>query len=511
MPQQEYNSTTGHQGLYSLAAGLQDRAHQLSPALQACVDQGSQADITSMLNAVEQLAALIGNSETAPGLPEPHPEHRDLVHDIRNLIGVIKGYGELIQEELQDTGKSDVAIGLADMMDRLNSLNTALSPANAAPDAITSKFSLTSGQSIPGTILAIDDNPDNLAILSRHLEKAGHHVLTADCGETALAILEKETIDLIFLDLVMPGISGFEVLNRLKQDDNWRAIPVIMISGQHDTEEVIRCIEAGADDYLRKPFNPVLLNARLNAGLERKRWHDREIAYQDELERNHRFIRNTFGRYLSDDIVDNLLEREDGLDLGGKLCEVTILMADIRGFTAICEKLEPQRIVTLLNNYLGGMSEVIMQHGGTVDEFIGDAILAIFGAPLSASDDTDRAIRCALAMQDAIKTINQRNVAENLPEIGIGIGLNTGTVVAGNIGSEKRSKYGVVGHPVNVTARIESRTEGGEILASQAVIDASSEKLQIGRQFTTQPKGIVDHITIYQITGIEPKPGEDSA
>jgi class 3 adenylate cyclase len=327
-------------------------------------------------------------------------------------------------------------------------------------------------------------------------------VITANSGETALDLVQQETIDLILLDLIMPGISGYDVLIKLKQNEGLRAIPIIMVSGQHDTEGVIRCIEAGADDYLRKPFNPVLLNARLNAGLERKRWHDKETEYKNELERNQRFIRNTFGRYLSDDIVDNLLEKKDGLDLGGKLCDVTVLMADIRGFTAICEKLEPQRIVSLLNNYLGSMSEIIMQHDGTVDEFIGDAILAIFGAPLSANDDADRAIRCALKMQDEIDTINARIQAEGLPEISIGIGLNTGRVVAGNIGSEKRSKYGVVGHPVNVTARIESYTTGGEILASQAVVDACTSSLSLGRNFTTQPKGIVDHITIHQITGV---------
>ena len=143
--------------------------------------------------------------------------------------------------------------------------------------------------------------------------------------------------------------------------------------------------------------------------------------------------------------------------MGGQLQTVTILMADIRGFTTISESLPPQKVVKVLNNYLGTMAEIIMAHDGTVDEFIGDAILALFGAPVAKADDSARAIACALAMQAEMDAINARNIADGLPSIGIGIGINTGEVVAGNIGS-KRAKYGVVGHAVNVTSRIEDQT-----------------------------------------------------
>ncbi|HMV72044.1 MAG TPA: adenylate/guanylate cyclase domain-containing protein, partial [Pseudomonadales bacterium] len=236
--------------------------------------------------------------------------------------------------------------------------------------------------------------------------------------------------------------------------------------------------------------------------LERKRWHDREEAYRRELERNQRFIRNTFGRYLSDEIVDALLETPQGLDLGGVTCKVTILMADIRNFTHICESHTPQQVVKLLNNYLGAMSSVIMEHRGTVDEFIGDGILAIFGAPVAYADDVRRAVRCALAMQQAVHGINKRNHAIGLPAIAIGIGLNTGLVVAGNIGSERRSKYGVVGHTVNLTARIESLTAGGEILGSQSTVDEVGPGLHTGRCLRTRPKGMAAEVTIHAITGL---------
>jgi class 3 adenylate cyclase len=332
-------------------------------------------------------------------------------------------------------------------------------------------------------------------------------VLAAASGAEAIAILQRSAVDLIFLDLVMPEMSGLELLKRIKSDERLRAVPVIIVSGIAESDGVIGCIEAGAEDYLSKPFNPTLLQARLNAGLQRKRWHDREEAYRRELERNQRFIRNTFGRYLSDEIVDALLESPQGLDLGGITCRVTILMADIRNFSHICESHSPQQVVKLLNNYLGGMSAVIMAHNGTVDEFIGDGILAIFGAPVGRPDDARRATRCALQMQAAVHGINARNRDQGLPEIAIGIGLNTGVVVAGNIGSEQRSKYGVVGHTVNLTARIESYTGAGEILASQSTLDEVGPGLETGRSFRARPKGMAAEVLIHAITGLR---GDDA-
>jgi adenylate cyclase len=332
----------------------------------------------------------------------------------------------------------------------------------------------------------IDDNELSRELLGRYLRRQGHSVLAAASGAEAIAILQHSAVDLIFLDLVMPEMSGLELLKRIKSDERLRAVPVIIVSGIAESDGVIRCIEAGAEDYLSKPFNPTLLQARLNAGLQRKRWHDREEAYRRELERNQRFIRNTFGRYLSDEIVDALLESPQGLDLGGITCRVTILMADIRNFSHVCESHSPQQVVKLLNNYLGAMSAVIMAHNGTVDEFIGDGILAIFGAPVGRPDDARRATRCALAMQAAVHGINARNREHGLPEIAIGIGLNTGVVVAGNIGSEQRSKYGVVGHTVNLTARIESYTGAGEILASQNTVDEVGPGLETGRSVSAR-------------------------
>lgn len=417
-----------------------------------------------------------------------------LWHDLRNTIGTIQGYCELIQEDLLSGHPPTPALneiyGLSEQLLLLGD-----------PSQQQTKLPRSSNITIiTGTILIVEDQRESRDILRRHLEKDHHTVLQAASGKEMFNILESQDVDLILLDLILPEMDGHELLDRLKRHKQWRAIPVIVISGNKDTERVIRCIEAGAEDYFFKPFNPVLLQARINAGVERKRWHNREQRYREELEKNHRFIRKVFGRYLSEEIVSTLLENPDGLDLGGVQRKVTVLMADIRGFTAIAENLPPQRVVKLLNNYLGAMSDIIMKHNGTIDEFIGDAILAIFGAPINREDDTDRAINCALAMQAAMDDINQKNRLEQLPEITMGISLNTGTVIAGNIGSEKRTKYGVVGHTVNQTARIEEHCPAGAILISDSTLQDSTAILSISNSKKIKAKGILKAFDIFEIT-----------
>lgn len=485
-----------------------------NPTGQAAIDPGAILAIERQVADLIALAEDLGATAILPDLEkcslaaaraadclarnQPLPDTAALRHDLRNHLGAIAGYAELILEEYGTT----LAAALGNAITGLRGRAIATLDGGTWEHPVAAATPSQLRQAAPGTLLVIDDSEHSRELLQRYLARQGHRVLTATSGIEALEILGRMPVDLIFLDLVMPEMSGLELLSRLKADPLLRAVPVIVVSGISETSGVIRCIEAGAEDYLNKPFNPTLLQARLAAGLERKRWHDREEAYRRELERNQRFIRNTFGRYLSDEIVDALLESPQGLRLGGSACTVTILMADIRNFSWICENHEPEQVVQLLNNYLGAMSAVVMAHNGTVDEFIGDAILAIFGAPVGREDDALRAITCALGMQEAVTGINTRNRALGLPEIGIGIGLNTGKVVAGNIGSERRSKYGVVGHTVNLTARIEAFTVAGETLASESTIVAAGATVETGRRFTAQPKGMAGEVTIYSIAGI---------
>jgi adenylate cyclase len=223
----------------------------------------------------------------------------------------------------------------------------------------------------------------------------------------------------------------------------------------------------------------------------------------EQLERRNQFIRKTFGRYTSDEIVEELLDMPDGLKLGGEKREVTILMSDLRGFTALAERLEPAEVVSLLNHYLSAMVEAIQRNGGTIDEIIGDAILVLFGAPVAMEDAAQRAVRCALEMQKAMGGVNEHNLQRGWPEIEMGIALHTGEVVVGNIGSTKRSKYGVVGRTVNLTARIESFTVGGQVLVSPALIRAASSGLILGDEIEVHAKGMREAIKCRGLLGQE--------
>jgi adenylate cyclase len=228
-------------------------------------------------------------------------------------------------------------------------------------------------------------------------------------------------------------------------------------------------------------------------------------SYQ-ELERRNEFIRKVFGRYTSDGVVEALLDAPDGLKLGGEKRTVTILMSDLRGFTALAERLEATEVVSLLNHYLSAMVEVIQRNGGTIDEIIGDAILVLFGAPVAMENDPQRAVRCALGMQKAMAGVNKENLQRGWPEIEMGIALHTGEVVVGNIGSLKRSKYGVVGRTINTTARIESFTAGGQIIVSPTLMLGAGQGLILGEDVEVHAKGMKEPLRCRQLLGHKDHP-----
>ncbi|WP_413171559.1 CHASE2 domain-containing protein [Anabaena azotica] len=216
-------------------------------------------------------------------------------------------------------------------------------------------------------------------------------------------------------------------------------------------------------------------------------------------------MQKTFGRYLTDEVVTNLIETPSGLKLGGERRKVTILVSDVRGFSAISEEYPPEQVVEILNLYLEVMTDVINQHKGTINDFMGDGILVMFGAPISREDDSQRAIACAVAMQLAMQKVNEKNQQMNLPILEMGIGINTGEVVAGNIGSQKRAEYTVIGSHVNLAARIESYSVGGQILISEYTLLDANIDLRIDSKSQVEPKGIKHPITIYEIGGIGEK------
>ena len=223
---------------------------------------------------------------------------------------------------------------------------------------------------------------------------------------------------------------------------------------------------------------------------------------QRKLERSNTFIRTIFSRYMSDEVVESILETPEGLRMGGEKKEVTVMMSDLRGFTAISETLPPETVVTIINLYLEVMTEIIFTYQGTINSFLGDGIMILFGAPIAREDDTKRAIACALEMQRVMPDINRNNKALGYPELQMGIGIHTGQVVAGNIGSQKRSHYTVMGKVVNLAARVESYSVGGQILISEQTREACHPLLQIDDSMEVHPKGVEHPITLHQVSAI---------
>jgi class 3 adenylate cyclase len=227
-------------------------------------------------------------------------------------------------------------------------------------------------------------------------------------------------------------------------------------------------------------------------------------AFNQMLEglRQRDFIRSAFGRYVSPEVAKELLESPEGLTFGGQKRVVTVLMTDLRGYTRFAEQGDPASVMNVLNSYLARMTDTIVEHGGTINEFIGDAIFAVFGAPLAHPDHAERAAACALALQRTMGEINRQHEADGLPRFEMGIGVNTGEAVVGNIGSEQRAKYAVVGSAVNVAARVEGATVGGQIFLTAATYELIREIAVVEPPVHLQMKGLSEPLALYALRGM---------
>ncbi len=254
-------------------------------------------------------------------------------------------------------------------------------------------------------------------------------------------------------------------------------------------------------------FNPVLLPENTPREIQNIVW-SRDQMLKKILNASHEqlklidFIRNAFGKYLSSKVVDEILESPDGLKIGGSRKNVTILMSDLRGFTHLSEERDPHEMVLYLNRYLEKMSEIILKYDGIIDEIIGDAILAVFGAPESHGNDPERAVACAIEMQNSLNTLNHALDFQGFPPMEMGIGINTGDVIVGNIGSDLRMKYGIVGATVNEASRIESNTIGGEILIGERTHTHVEAMLTAGPPKTVMMKGMRAPLVLYSVSAI---------
>ena len=435
-------------------------------------------DADQVLTAAAQLSDLVNrllDADAAESLfvdRSVNDVEKELRHDLRTPINAIKGYGEILLEDLEELNEASLCADLGKLLTETDQLLANLGfivdfshgdMDNAAEELGMESMAAeltdlinkpTASEIAPppeetGYILVVDDIASNRDLLSRHLVTDGHRVAVAAGGEQALEMLDQEEFDLVLLDVMMPGISGLEVLARMKRNPNLMAMPVVMVSALDDTSTIIRCIEAGADDYLPKPINQTLLRARIKSGLEKKQWLDEE-------KRQKRFIREAFSRFVAPVVVDQLIENPEQLSLSGKRQELTVLFTDLEGFTRLIEASEPAEVLPVLNRYLDGLCRIVLEHGGTIDKIIGDALLAFFGAPLEQPDHPARGMASVLALDAFSCAFREEDAARALNFGNTRIGIHTGTAVVGNFGGEVFFDYTAHGDVVNTASRMES-------------------------------------------------------
>ncbi len=345
-------------------------------------------------------------------------------------------------------------------------------------------------------LLVVDDNEDNRYALTRRLAREGYpNVAIAVDGLQALELLSSKPVDLVLLDIMMPNMNGYEVLEKMKADEKLRHIPVIMISAVDEIDSVVRCIELGAEDYLSKPFNPTLLRARVGASLERKRLHDQVAAQTADLAAWNRTLEarvkeqlaelervSRLKRFLSPQVAELILSSGDDRVLESHRRPITVLFCDLRGFTAFAETTEPEEVMSVLRDYHAALGQLIHKYDGTVERFAGDGIMVLFNDPLPCPEPNLRAVQMAIEMRDAVGTLAARWRKQGY-ELGFGIGIAHGYATLGRIGFEGRFDYGAIGTVVNLAARLCADAKDGQILVDSKVQAA------IENAASTEPAG----------------------
>jgi adenylate cyclase len=341
-----------------------------------------------------------------------------------------------------------------------------------------------------GHILVVDDNKMNRLLLARALEQQGHRVSFAENGRQALEMLHGGCFDLVLLDVLMPEMDGYQVLGELMADTELKNVPVVMVSAVGELESVVKCIEMGAEDYLPKPINAVLLRARISSSLEKKRLRDQQ--------------RELIRKFATKEVAEDL--EESGFALGGKFVPATVMFSDIRGFTTISESQPPADTIELLNDYYTLMMDAINGEQGVVNQIVGDGLMAIFGAPRPCDDRYQHAALAALQMIELIEQYNQERIVRKLAPIRIGVGIASGDVIAGYTGTQRRATYTCVGDTVNLAARLEAHTK----VLGQPILMDEATRLGLGPEFVVQDhgeaelKGFAKPVHVFSVRGSPP-------
>lgn len=370
----------------------------------------------------------------------------------------------------------------------------------------------------PASILVVDDDAVTRSMLTRSLEGEGHVVTTARDGGQALELLGVEAFDVVLLDVIMPDPDGYKVLERIKADPTLRHVPVVMITALDDPESAVRCIEMGAEDYLPKPFDPVVLHARIRAGLSRKRLDELERRHAEETSRLNKRLEarieeqmaelvrtGELKRFIPAQVAESLLAGRLEPEAGFERRKVTVLFADMVGFTDLSDSLDPEELSGILDEYLREMSAILAAHGGTLDNYIGDGIMAVFGAPQRAAeaDQAWSAVQAALAMRARAREladgIRQRGIPADLQ---IRIGINAGHCTVGVFGSDSLRAYKVVGFAVNIAARLQTEAAPGTILSGYRTFALVRNRVEGLQREPLTVKGAARPVEAWEILGL---------
>ncbi len=340
-------------------------------------------------------------------------------------------------------------------------------------------------------ILVVDDNQDNIDLIQDILDTMGYDIKSAMDGQTAIDIATANHPDLIVLDVNMPGMSGFEVVEHLKQNELTQSIPIIMLTALSDVENRVQAMTLGAEDYLTKPFSPRELIARVERRLRSK-------VQTDDLKAKQEQIRNTFERFVAAPIVQEMLKSPQQVKLGGKLQEITVMFADLEGFTSLSERTDPEKLLSVLNQYHSLIVKIIQRYGGTIDKFIGDCVMALYNTPVEQETHISNAVKSALHIQDELYWFHQ--TVEEEYRLKINFGIHTGVAVVGNVGTTELMDYTAVGDTVNVSARLQGLADNGQILISEIVYKAV-EDFVFGKSRGPLPvKGRQNAVTVYEVS-----------
>jgi class 3 adenylate cyclase len=363
-------------------------------------------------------------------------------------------------------------------------------------------------------ILVVDDNADNREMLARRLRRQEYEVITADGGTAALEVLISTAVDLVLLDVMMPDLDGYAVLQRLKADAGLRDIPVLMISALDDMDSVVRCIQLGADDYLGKPFDPILLQARIGACLEKKRLHDQELRHQRELAELNRTLEQRVAeqvaqlerlgrlkRFFSPQLAEAIVAGGADDPLATHRREIIVVFLDLRGFTSFAETAEPEEVMGVLRQYHAEMGRLILEHEGTLERFTGDGMMIFFNDPVVVPNPAERALRMAVAMRDCVTGLAAGWRRQGW-DLGLGVGIAQGYATIGAIGFEGRVDYGAIGTVTNLAARLCGEAAGGQILMSGRVATAVADLVQAEEVGALTLKGFARPIPTWSVRAL---------